>query len=626
MSNMTTCNSDSAIFRVKDSDVQFRFLKVTEDVSRFLMCCKEKKVFEKVSVQEQIKKKKPVIKVKKVSPKTSDRHTRLLKMWSKSTQQRNSNKNKRPSLYHRPMSYGTLDVRGPSQRVAHRVQPPLLRSKRPKSHNTIDMILSPKRKKKRLHQQNSKAIAVRTVAVSSNDDKKTPLTASNKKKRAIKSFSPAPLTFETSTPEPLINRKRKLCFEEVDKKTPNNNNQQQQQQPTVTPNMNMNLVLKKRKSSFVSRTISSAAIPRLPIGTSRPFIGFRNIGNTCYMNAALQIILRIPTFVKLLESHPISNSSEPVRSCLLSILKIQRRWTKLRQEMSKNTTDLTSLLNLETLVVRHLSTLKRTVAQNASEAVSFSGFRQQDSHEWIGNFLEALDLEMEKTFSNSNEDELLEKLPTRFCFHTELKYTLRCTSCNYSRDKIECFRDLSIEIPQSQTSTFSLRTILSQHFEDESVELRCEKCKGERAVISPCIKKCPPVLMIHLKRFHLNMYTGNCVKLNTLIDAPEMLKLNGFVDCAAAVDDDKDFSYVLKGIVRHHGRSVQGGHYTVDMSLKKTDDGSRSSSSSSDSSVGDDEKWYQFDDSRVSAGMFGKSEKDRLETGYVLIYVKKKVS
>ena len=101
---------------------------------------------------------------------------------------------------------------------------------------------------------------------------------------------------------------------------------------------------------------------------------------------------------------------------------------KIRHAMSESTTDLTSLLELERQVTRHLATLKRLIAQSASEAMRFSGFRQQDSHEWIGNFLEALDVEMEKTISTSIVEELFEKLPTRFCFHTELAYTLRCTS------------------------------------------------------------------------------------------------------------------------------------------------------------------------------------------------------
>ena len=315
------------------------------------------------------------------------------------------------------------------------------------------------------------------------------------------------------------------------------------------------------------------------------------------MNAALQILLRIPGFVQRLEIDPpsMNNSSELIRSCVLNIVNIEKRWMNIRRAMSKSTTDLTPLLlKLETQVTEHLSLLR------------FSGSRQQDSHEWIKNFLEAL--------------------PTRFCFHTELVYTLSCkcsrspcstqnidsnmnintgSSCKYSRDRIEYFRDLSIEIPQTfNYSSFSLRTALSQHFEDEKVELLCKKCGGTHAVKSTRIKKLPPILMIHLKRFHFR--NGRIDKLNTLIDAPESLDLNIFMDDQSCADA----SYTLQGILRHHGYTAQGGHYTADTRLLKN--------------VDDDKKrWYSFDDSRVREGKFGDTERQRHETGYVLVYVNK---
>lgn len=130
------------------------------------------------------------------------------------------------------------------------------------------------------------------------------------------------------------------------------------------------------------------------------------------------------------------------------------------------------------------------------------------------------------------------------------------SSCKYSRDKIECFRDLSIEMPQTSDSSFSLRTVLSQHFEGEKVELRCEKCEGTHAVISPRIKKLPPILMIHLKRFHFDMCTQKKEK-NSIhwIDAPESLDLNSFME-----PHDQNARYSLQGILRHHGNAAQGGH------------------------------------------------------------------
>ena len=104
------------------------------------------------------------------------------------------------------------------------------------------------------------------------------------------------------------------------------------------------------------------------------------------------------------------------------------------------------------------------------------------------------------------------------------------------------------------------------------------------------------------------MQAAKIEKLNALIDAPESLNLKTFTD---EKDQIHRTEYQLRGILRHHGRTAQGGHYTADMRLKL---GGKDS----------DEKkscWYSFDDSTVRRGKFGNSERQRQETGYVLVYV-----
>ncbi len=121
--------------------------------------------------------------------------------------------------------------------------------------------------------------------------------------------------------------------------------------------------------------------------------------------------------------------------------------------------------------------------------------------------------------------------PVDTFFTMEVRTCLTCDSCNWSRSHRETFRHLSIEVgdaddepPSSSlsstlfkkdsvsiTSTISSlhqshydRTVqegLRKFFSHEKLELKCEKCFGESATQSMEIVRLPKVLLLHLKRF-----------------------------------------------------------------------------------------------------------------------------
>jgi ubiquitin C-terminal hydrolase len=92
----------------------------------------------------------------------------------------------------------------------------------------------------------------------------------------------------------------------------------------------------------------------------------------------------------------------------------------------------------------------------------------------------------------------------------------------------------------------------------------CPKCNEKRAASKQIsLAVLPEVLVLHLKRF-----TAQGAKLTSSVIFTPLLQVN-----------EKD--YELYAIIRHHGSTIQGGHYD---SLVR-------------SAI--DNKWYQFDDSRV---------------------------
>eukprot|EP00940_MAST-03C_sp_MAST-3C-sp2_P002598 g2598.t1 len=411
-------------------------------------------------------------------------------------------------------------------------------------------------------------------------------------------------------------RKRKL-FDGTRKSTDTPPALSVARRPKLTPNLQGSV----RSSFFASATVARPL--QQPI--DRPCLGFRNIGNSCYMNAVLQILTRISGFAKDTRDVLLRGGAEQENTAtqmFCSLIDLQQRFALERRKRSTETPRL-----LEKLESEATSRLVRTKNIVARHIKSFQSYRQQDAHEWLVNFIEIADGEMLKLLPESlrgeeNASRALIKLPTRYCFHTEIVYTLRCESCGFTRGRVECFRDLSIQVSGNEigSSVVGLETLFERHFSQERVEVKCEKCSdGAYALLSPRLRRIPPILAVHLKRFETDPFTGVSRKLSTPIRCPDQIDMRPFL---FSTDDSTErkatekfqlhdalgrvlsSTYDLVGTVYHHGSTHGGGHYTADCAL--TGDGKPSD-------------WNYFDDLRISKRRFG-TEKARDESGYIMIY------
>ncbi|KAF2325762.1 hypothetical protein GH714_036668 [Hevea brasiliensis] len=122
----------------------------------------------------------------------------------------------------------------------------------------------------------------------------------------------------------------------------------------------------------------------------------------------------------------------------------------------------------------------------------------------------------------------------------------------------------------------------------------CPGCKEHRQATKKLdLWALPEILVFHLKRFSYSRYLKN--KLDTFVDFPiHNLDLSKFVK----QKDEKSYVYELYAISNHYG-GLGGGHYTAFAKLI------------------DDNRWYNFDDSRVSP----VNEADiKTSAAYVLFY------
>ncbi|CAF2108142.1 unnamed protein product [Rotaria magnacalcarata] len=265
--------------------------------------------------------------------------------------------------------------------------------------------------------------------------------------------------------------------------------------------------------------------------------GLKNIGNTCYMNSAIQCLNSIPDLIKWIMEQPCSSSHMNIREVFISLIQ------SMQSGRYKYVTP---------------HELKQYIGRTSS---IFSDNGQKDSHEFMNSLLNAIG-----AVDSSSEFVKL------FRIHT--KSLVTCSKCQQTDNTDETTTFLPLTIPER--ISYDDDNILLEHLirdfcqEDElDGEYYCYRCKTcqsarQKTII---IQPLPRALIIQLKRFP---YDGTSRKLNTLVkyklEHRNLLSRND--------------RYELCAISMHSG-NLAGGHYTAIGKNDKT------------------KKWHRFDDSYV---------------------------
>ena len=169
----------------------------------------------------------------------------------------------------------------------------------------------------------------------------------------------------------------------------------------------------------------------------------------------------------------------------------------------------------------------------------FSGFSQHDAQEFLRYFLDGLheDLnrvrvkpEYREIVDDPNEHELSRSNTwwENYCerndscikdiFCGQLRSYVTCKKCKYRSSAYDPFWDLSVPIPNKKKKC-NLRDCLKSFAAKEELKgsdaYYCSKCKKHRTSTKiMAVQKWPPILVIHIKRFHKQK------KLNTNVSFP----------------------------------------------------------------------------------------------------------
>lgn len=336
--------------------------------------------------------------------------------------------------------------------------------------------------------------------------------------------------------------------------------------------------------------------------------GLINLGNTCFMNSALQCIVNTQPLldyflIGLFESEMNLNKSNPYKSsghfskafACLALASWRQDETCLAPK---------SLLQL---VIKY--------------APNFNNTCQQDAHEFLSFFLDILHEELNRAdkniptpsfgFKKSCESRAARSWNKSLrnntsiivdLFQGQLRSITKCQVCKGESVKFESFMNISLPVPKSGRVTLydCFREFCKPEVIDKDNSWVCPKCKVKVKAIRKCdIWKLPPVLIIHFKRF--NFDGKKIVKTHDFVDFPvDSLDLKGF-----AIGKQKEIcDYTLYGQICHKGTLDNGHFFSV---IKNWRDG----------------QWYVCDDSVVRYKNPYKLVKDH---AYVLFYQRKSQS
>ncbi|XP_065569068.1 ubiquitin carboxyl-terminal hydrolase 2-like [Artemia franciscana] len=301
-------------------------------------------------------------------------------------------------------------------------------------------------------------------------------------------------------------------------------------------------------------------------------VGMRNLGNTCYMNSALQCLLHLEDLRDyFLENYFRSD----VNSNTMTQGNFAEGFADLFQSVWSG--------NLNCIVPTNFKKLVNAYRPD------FRGNDQQDSDEFLVFLLDALHEDLNKVKKKQpmkeqeNEGktqseasyvafinwESSNKSKISDLFYGQEMSTLTCTTCRHSSIRFDMICALVVPIP-NVVHHCRLQDCLSLYTEGESIaDWNCPKCRrnSKESIKKLDLIRTPKILIVTLKRFSKDFQQWT--KRQTFVEYPKTgLRINGS-------------TYKLVATVNHFG-TVNGGHYTASVYHP------------------DLKVWHKYDDSEVS--------------------------
>ncbi|BFZ56107.1 hypothetical protein PYCC9005_003149 [Savitreella phatthalungensis] len=301
--------------------------------------------------------------------------------------------------------------------------------------------------------------------------------------------------------------------------------------------------------------------------------GLHNLGNTCFLNAAMQALMHVPPLVQYLLSQ---NHRETCRMSNCILCKVEEHVARAypKQGSTKG------------------RAFRPALAGNLKQiGKRFRLGRQEDSHEFLILLLDAMQNSCLHGQPKTLEHRSRQTTMIHAVFGGHLRQQIVCTRCRRASNTYEALLVLSLDVTSSLQQ--SLARLTATDTLQGKNKYRCEHCKSlQDARKQTTVSNAPRTLIVHFKRFQYAMRSS---KISKAVAYPAKLDLTPFMAPGRAVGN---VTYALQAVVVHAGSGVNSGHYYA---FGKSAGG----------------QWHEFDDESVRR----VTEQDALQQqAYMLVY------
>ena len=295
-------------------------------------------------------------------------------------------------------------------------------------------------------------------------------------------------------------------------------------------------------------------------------IGLQNLGNSCYMNTCLQIIIHTPNFI---------NRFYQNLNKIDYLTPISKYFYELVEQFNLNKNSLSPKQFFKIFCKRHSN---------------FSGKKQNDTQEFCRIFLEDINLELNnikkktpyiefetlnKSRKQCNEEyDILYKQKDDSIvidsFYGQIINIFTC-KCSFKDFSFQKTFDIPLLIPNDKKME-DLNELIESYFEEEHVALKCKNCSNKNMINQKKFTQLPEILILSLQRLNQRTNRKNTIQ----IKFEEKLKMKHFID--KKCNNTQNYYYYLYAIANHSG-TIDYGHYYAYIKI-----------------ISD---WYEFNDAKV---------------------------
>lgn len=321
-----------------------------------------------------------------------------------------------------------------------------------------------------------------------------------------------------------------------------------------------------------------------PVFSMRPvgdFVGLKNAGATCYMNAVFQQLFMLKKVREGILGVGEVYKAEVDRSCSI-LYQLQ-----------------TIFLYLERSDMDHYIPSGFWKAFKDYDGVPVDVHEHQDAFEFLIRLLDSIDQQLR----DANRVPVMKNL-----FGGQFVQQVICSCCHNTSEMTEQFMGISVDIRGKKNLEESLSSYVQGELLEADNAYYCQICaKKMDAVKRVVVKSLPKTLVIHLKRFEFDYNTMNRLKLKDYFEFPSVLNMFPYTvdgiekggeesfERKSEMDQDESKDYELCGVVVHSGTAFAGHYYSYvrDTTKAETKD-----------------SWYTFDDIHVNSYDEANMERD----------------